>query len=129
MKQNKYYRVLRTIGTRVYDNQEYFGALENLQKDFPTSDGWLIVDPAELPADFSVETYTIVNGELVKASADVIAEREAKKREAYNEQQRLARQAEYRAVTDPQVIEMLADTTPEIAALKEAIRAKYPYKV
>lgn len=128
MKQNKYYRVLRTIGTRVYDNQEYFGALENLQKDFPTSDGWLIVDPDELPSDFSVESYTLKDGELVRASADVIAEREAKAREAYNERQRALREAEYRATTDPQVIELLADATPEIAALKAQIREKYPYK-
>lgn len=74
------------------------------------------------------QDMNVVNGELVRASAEVIASREAKAREAYNERQRALREAEYRAVTDPRVIEMLADTTPEIAAIKSKIREKYPYK-
>lgn len=74
------------------------------------------------------EQMTIVDGELVKASADVIAQRQAAATEAYNEQQRRAREAEYRATTDPRVMELIADATPEIAALKAQIREKYPYK-
>lgn len=95
---------------------------------------WLIAPMSELPSEFATDpraaqqTYTIENGELVKASPEVIAEREAAARAAYNEAQRLKREAEYRAVTDPRVLELIADSTPEIAALKDAIREKYPYK-
>lgn len=89
---------------------------------------WLIIPTAELPADFNPETYTIENGELVKASTEVIASREAAANEAYNERQRLAREAEYRAITDPRVMELIADANPAIAALKDEIRANHPYK-
>lgn len=78
------------------------------------------------PADW--QNMNVVGGELVRASAEQIAEREATAAAAYNERQRALRQAEYRAITDPQVIELLADATPEIAALKAQIREKHPYK-
>lgn len=89
---------------------------------------WAIVPTDELPADFSVETYTIENGQLVPASPEVIAEREAAKRAAFNEAQRLKREADYRAMTDPLVLELIADSTPSMVAMKDAIREKYPYQ-
>lgn len=100
---------------------------EPLDTDYGAGN-WAIVPTDELPADFSVETYTIENGQLVPASPEVIAEREAAKRAAFNEAQRLKREAEYRATTDPRVLEIIADSTPSMVAMKDAIREKYPYK-
>lgn len=99
--------------------------LDLMREEMPD---YLIIPTAELPIDFSEETYTISDGQLVPASGDVIAQRQAAATIAYNEQQRVLRESEYRAVTDPKVIELLADSTPEIAVLKDEIRKKYPYK-
>lgn len=130
----KQYRQLVLLGT-VNSNLSISGHTCNVD-DFKTeplneyfgAGNWVITPTAELPADFNPETYTIENGVLVKASAEQIAEREAIAAAAYNEQQRSLREAEYRATTDPQVIELLADATPEIAAIKAQIREKHPYK-
>lgn len=89
---------------------------------------WSVVLTGELPDDFSVETYTIEKGHLVKASAEIIAERKAVATATYNEQQRKLRESEYRAVTDLKALEVIADSTTTILAIKEEIRAKYPYK-
>lgn len=124
MKKNIYARFSKE-GDQIIDSGSLYGELSELRAEFGNM---VIVDPSDLPADFSIETYTIENGELVKASPEVIAEREAAARAAYNEAQRLKREAEYRATTDPRVLEIIADSTPSIAALKDAIREKYPYK-
>lgn len=89
---------------------------------------WLITLTADLPAGFSPESYTLENGKLVKASEELIASRQAASLAAYNEGQRVLREAEYRASTDPRVLEMIADADPAIAAMKADIRARHPYK-
>lgn len=91
-------------------------------------ENWSITPTEGLPADFLPESYTIENGKLVKASEELIASRQAASLAAYNEGQRALREAEYRASTDPRVLELIADADPEIAAMKANIRARYPYK-
>lgn len=90
--------------------------------------GWVAIPSNELPSDFSELTYAICKGELVRASAELVAGREAKATQTHNEQQRLSREAEYRRVTDIKVMELISEANPEIAAIKATIREKYPYK-
>lgn len=118
-------RTFRKEGDQLIDNGTHDWTREEMDYNPAV---WACVAPSDLPADFSVETYTIEHGVLIKASPEVIAEREAAARAAYNEAQRARREAEYRATTDPRVLELIADSTPSIAALKDAIREKYPYQ-
>lgn len=118
-------RTFRKEGDQLIDNGTHDWTREEMDYNPAV---WACVAPSDLPADFSVETYTIEHGVLIKASPEVIAEREAAKRAAFNEAQRLKRETEYRAMTDPLVLELIADSTPSMVAMKDAIREKYPYK-
>lgn len=123
--EEKYYSILYMDGAALRQNGLMFNTFEQLSLDFP---GWLILDPDAMPEDFSVVDYTIENGQLVKASAVLIAERDAKAKAAYNEQQRQLREVEYRALADPITLELIADANPAIVAIKNEIRDKYPYQ-
>lgn len=120
------YKIIKSEGIHLREaTGSLFGDKEDLialYKDY------LIIPISDLPADFSPETYTIENGKLVKASEELIASRQAASLAAYNEGQRVLREAEYRASTDPRVLELIADADPEIAAMKADIRARHPYK-
>lgn len=93
---------------------------------------WLITPTSDLPTDFSIDNYTIENGQLVKASPEVIAERQRFKLLAQRESIRAERQRRY----DGQEITSLywnwvessdeADKAKWIAA-KNQVRQELPY--
>lgn len=120
------YKIIKSEGIHLREaTGSLFGDKEDLialYKDY------LIIPISDLPAGFSPESYTLENGKLVKASEELIASRQAASLAAYNEGQRALREAEYRASTDPRVLELIADADPAIAAMKADIRARYPYK-
>lgn len=88
---------------------------------------WLVIPNSVLPSDFSVETYTIVDGKLVPAPAEVLEARQAARLIAQAEEVRAARESRYRAETDTlmfDAIEAYALAHPDDPAFAAWLEAK-----
>lgn len=105
------------------------GLFEDVQALNPNR---LIVDPSNLPTDFSVDTYTIVDGELVKASDALIAERLHIKALAQREAIRAQREARYNSEEISSLYWNWVESGNEAdkakwVAAKNVVRAELPY--
>ncbi|MEG0033368.1 MAG: hypothetical protein RR689_03590, partial [Mucinivorans sp.] len=126
--------LLRLTDNQIIDNgTRYCESIKQLQLDLPATKGWLIITTSDLPSDFSVDTYTIVNGELVRLSTEVIAEREAAALRAAEQAAtavEIARLKEYLTATDWAVVKcleigtLLAKAYPELATRRIEARAR-----
>lgn len=117
----------------IYPRFYYLGKLrqemgEHLIKIYGQGN-WLIIPTSDLPVDFSVDTYTIENGQLVPAPAEVVAER-AKARQATEAAKEIAELRAYLTSTDYTAIKCgelglsMVEAYPDIHAQRTAARAR-----
>lgn len=100
MEQNeiiKEYRLLYIEGDDIKDNGTRWGMPEQLKADFPGPQ-WAIIPADEVPENWP--DMSVVNGELVPASAEVQEARWTTRYAAELEAVRAARESRYRAETD-----------------------------
>lgn len=77
--------VLHTAGGVLYQSIIEYGFDQYKQEESSALDArngagnWVVLPAADLPADFSIDTHTIIDGALVPASDEVIAARAAAK--------------------------------------------------
>lgn len=80
---------------REYDLETLKKEITGLFNNEYGTGNWAVIPTTDLPADFSVDTYTIENGELVRASDELIADRLHIKALAQREAIRAQREARY----------------------------------
>ena len=126
--QEQEYKTLYTEGNQIIDNGSQFGTLEQVQTNFPDPN-WVMTPLDELPENW--HEMTIVNRQLVPATPEVIAERQALKLVAEAKDVEVRREQRYRAETDPimvEVIEVYAMAHPECPMCVKWLEAKQVIK-
>lgn len=114
---------------RDYDLGLLLGELTETYNDIYGAGRWLAAPTTDLPADFSTDTYTIEGGQLVKASPELIAERQAAKAKAAASVE-IAQLRAYLTQTDYAPIKCgelglsMAEIYPELHAERTAARAR-----
>lgn len=101
---------------------------DHLDTEYGTGN-WLMLPTDELPADFSTETYTVIDGRLVPANTEVLDARAAVKAKAAAEVE-IAELKQYLADTDYCVIKAaeagapMAELYPEQHTRRTEARAR-----
>lgn len=118
--------MLNTYGRYYYEDMLRKEQSEWLDREFGPGN-WTMLPTDNLPEGFGPATYTVENGQLVPASAEVLEARREAENARETEAVRSAREARYRTETDQMLfdaMERYAKAHPEELAFADWLAAK-----